>query len=192
MRASFEDQVQRFVGARRGRDRRSQLHFDVMSADEKAALSSRLRGGRPEKTISLDADHACPRDRVRQGRRRQVDADREPRRGAERRGREGRGARRRRLRPLDPAHARRAAAAGRRRHDDRAARAGRPEADVDRVLPRRQRAGDVARPDAAPRARAVPLRRVLGRARHARRRHAARNRRRRDLARPAAAARGGR
>ena len=31
-----------------------QLHFDVMSPDEKAALSSRLRGGRPEKTISLD------------------------------------------------------------------------------------------------------------------------------------------
>ena len=31
-----------------------QLHFDVMSADEKAALSSRLRGGRPEKTISLE------------------------------------------------------------------------------------------------------------------------------------------
>ena len=34
---------------------RSQLHFDVMSPDEKAALTSRLRGGRPEKTISLDA-----------------------------------------------------------------------------------------------------------------------------------------
>ena len=29
------------------------LHFDVMSPDEKAALSTRLRGGRPEKTISL-------------------------------------------------------------------------------------------------------------------------------------------
>ena len=41
----------------------------------------------------------------------------------------------------------------------------RPEADVDRLLPRRQRAGDVARADAAPRARAVPLRRALGRAR---------------------------
>jgi ATP-binding protein involved in chromosome partitioning len=30
------------------------LSFDVMSAEEKAALSSRLRGGRPEKAISLD------------------------------------------------------------------------------------------------------------------------------------------
>ena len=31
-----------------------ELRFDVMSADEKAALSTRLRGGRPEKTISLE------------------------------------------------------------------------------------------------------------------------------------------
>ena len=53
--------------------------------------------------------------------------------------RAGRCSRRRRLRPLDPAHARRAAAPGRRRHDDRAAGARRPEADVDRLLPRRQR-----------------------------------------------------
>ena len=52
MRASFEDQVQRFVGGVEG-VASVQLHFDVMSADEKAALSSRLRGGRPEKTISL-------------------------------------------------------------------------------------------------------------------------------------------
>ena len=53
MRSSFEDQVQRFVGAVEG-VASVQLHFDVMSPDEKAALSSRLRGGRPEKTISLD------------------------------------------------------------------------------------------------------------------------------------------
>jgi ATP-binding protein involved in chromosome partitioning len=53
MRASFEDQVQRFVGS--VEDVASvELHFDVMSPDEKAALSTRLRGGRPEKTISLD------------------------------------------------------------------------------------------------------------------------------------------
>src|SRR5262249_61929886 len=30
------------------------LEFDVMSPEEKAALSTRLRGGRPEKSISLD------------------------------------------------------------------------------------------------------------------------------------------
>ena len=53
MRSSFEDQVQRFVGAVEG-VASVRLHFDVMSPDEKAALSSRLRGGRPEKTISLD------------------------------------------------------------------------------------------------------------------------------------------
>ena len=52
MRSSFEDQVQRFVGAVEGVTA-VRLHFDVMSPDEKAALSSRLRGGRPEKTISL-------------------------------------------------------------------------------------------------------------------------------------------
>ena len=49
-------------------------------------------------------------------------------------------------------------------------------------------AGHVAWSDAAPRARAVPHRRALGRARRARRRHAAGNGRRGDLARPAAAA----
>ena len=52
MRSSFEDQVQRFVGAVEGVTA-VKLHFDVMSPDEKAALSTRLRGGRPEKTISL-------------------------------------------------------------------------------------------------------------------------------------------
>ena len=81
-------------------------------------------------------------------------------------------------------------AGARRQADDPAGRA-RHEADVDRLLPRRQRAADVARADAAPRARAVPAGRALGRARRARRRHAARHRRRLDLARPAAAARRG-
>ena len=52
MRASFEDQVQRFVGAVEGVSSVT-LAFDVMSPEEKAALSTRLRGGRPEKTISL-------------------------------------------------------------------------------------------------------------------------------------------
>ena len=52
MRSSFEDQVQRFVGAVEGVSS-VELHFDVMTAEEKAALSTRLRGGRPEKTISL-------------------------------------------------------------------------------------------------------------------------------------------
>ena len=168
-----------------------ELRFDVMSPEEKAALSTRLRGGRAGARDLARPGHARRRRRVRQGRRRQVDAHREPRRVARRARRAGGRARRRRLRPLDPAHARRAPAADRRRPDDRPARTRRSEADVDRLLPGRQQPGDVARADAAQGARAVPLRRPLGRARHARRRHAARHRRRRHLARPAASARRG-
>lgn len=58
LRSSFEEQVQRCVG---GLDHVTsvRLHFDVMSPDEKKALASRLRGGRPEKSVQLD-----PRTRV--------------------------------------------------------------------------------------------------------------------------------
>jgi len=58
LRNSFEEQVAEHVGTLPG-VRRVELRFDVMSPDEKAALTSRLRGGRPEKSISLD-----PRTRV--------------------------------------------------------------------------------------------------------------------------------
>ena len=154
-----------------------------MSPEEKAALSARLRGGRAERRNLARPGHARHRGRVRQGRRRQVDPDGESGRVARRARRAGGCARRRRLRPLDPAHARRAPAPDRGRPDDRPARSWRSEADVDRLLPRRQQPRHVAWADAAQGARAVPLRRALGRARHARRRHAARHRRRRDLAR---------
>ncbi len=53
LRASFQDQVDRHVGAVPGVTRVS-LEFDVMTPDEKAALASRLRGGRPAKEIRLD------------------------------------------------------------------------------------------------------------------------------------------
>jgi ATP-binding protein involved in chromosome partitioning len=53
LRNSFEEQVQRHVGAVPG-VASVRLEFDVMSPEEKAALSTRLRGGRPEKSISLD------------------------------------------------------------------------------------------------------------------------------------------
>jgi ATP-binding protein involved in chromosome partitioning len=53
LRNSFEEQVQRHVGAVPG-VASVELDFDVMSAEEKTALSTRLRGGRPEKAISLD------------------------------------------------------------------------------------------------------------------------------------------
>jgi ATP-binding protein involved in chromosome partitioning len=53
LRSSFEDQVGRHVGAVPGVTG-VELSFDVMSPEEKAALSTRLRGGRPEREISLD------------------------------------------------------------------------------------------------------------------------------------------
>jgi ATP-binding protein involved in chromosome partitioning len=58
LRNSFEEQVAEHVGAVPG-VARVELRFDVMSPDEKAALTTKLRGGRPEKSISLD-----PRTRV--------------------------------------------------------------------------------------------------------------------------------
>jgi ATP-binding protein involved in chromosome partitioning len=56
LRSSFEDQVQRAVGAVPGVERVS-LAFDVMSPDERQALTTKLRGGVTERTkgISLDA-----------------------------------------------------------------------------------------------------------------------------------------
>jgi ATP-binding protein involved in chromosome partitioning len=53
LRSSFQNQVAEHVGAVPGVER-VELRFDVMTAEEKAALSTKLRGGRPEKTISLD------------------------------------------------------------------------------------------------------------------------------------------
>jgi ATP-binding protein involved in chromosome partitioning len=53
LRHSFQDQVDRAVGAVPGVTGVS-LAFDVMSPEEKAALSTRLRGGRAEREISLD------------------------------------------------------------------------------------------------------------------------------------------
>jgi ATP-binding protein involved in chromosome partitioning len=58
LRSSFQDQVAEHIGSLPG-VQRVELRFDVMSPDEKAALTTKLRGGRPEKSISLD-----PRTRV--------------------------------------------------------------------------------------------------------------------------------
>ena len=128
--------------------------------------------------------------RLRQGRRRQVDDDRQPRRRAAGRGPRDGCARRRRLRLLDPAHARR-----RPRPDVNAERkiipptgAGRDQGDVDRLLPRAERRGRLARADAPQGDPAVPRGRRLGGARLPAARPAARHRRRLDDPRPAAAA----
>jgi len=52
LRQSFQDQVAQHVGAIEG-VRGVELRFDVMSPEEKTALSARLRGGRAEREISL-------------------------------------------------------------------------------------------------------------------------------------------
>src|SRR5262249_31348421 len=56
LRNSFEEQVQRHVGALDGVDSVTLL-FDVMSPEEKAALTQRLRGGVEQRSrgISVDA-----------------------------------------------------------------------------------------------------------------------------------------
>ena len=56
LRSSFQEQVQRTVGALPGVERVG-LAFDVMSPEERQALTARLRGGVTERTkgISLDA-----------------------------------------------------------------------------------------------------------------------------------------
>jgi ATP-binding protein involved in chromosome partitioning len=55
LRSSFQDQVAREVGALEG-VRSVRLDFDVMTPDERAALTAKLRGGRPEgdRVIQLD------------------------------------------------------------------------------------------------------------------------------------------
>jgi ATP-binding protein involved in chromosome partitioning len=58
LRNSFQEQVQQHVGAVDG-VAAVRLSFDVMTPDEKAALTTRLRGNRPEKSPQLD-----PRTRV--------------------------------------------------------------------------------------------------------------------------------
>src|SRR5207344_1691377 len=58
LRNSFQEQVAEHVGSVPGVDR-VELRFGVMTPEEKSALTTKLRGGRPEKSISLD-----PRTRV--------------------------------------------------------------------------------------------------------------------------------
>lgn len=52
LRSSFEEQVRLHVGAVEG-VAGVRLSFDVMTPDEKAALATRLRGGKPERTVKL-------------------------------------------------------------------------------------------------------------------------------------------
>ena len=54
LRSSFQEQVQTHVGSVPDVTA-VRLSFDVMTPDEKAALATRLRGGRTERTVQLDA-----------------------------------------------------------------------------------------------------------------------------------------
>ena len=162
--------------------------FDVLSADEKGQLQQKLGRNRlPQGALAKVRNVICVASG--QGRRRQVDGDREPRRGAGARGPLGGRARRRRVGLQHAAHARRAGQAARLRGaQDPAARfRRRREGDVDRLLRRGGRGRRVARADAAQGDPAVPRGRRLGRARLPAGRPAARDRRRLDDARPAAA-----
>jgi ATP-binding protein involved in chromosome partitioning len=55
LRSSFQDQVQEHVGAVAGVDT-VRLEFDVMSPDERAALTTKLRGGVAERTKGVSVD----------------------------------------------------------------------------------------------------------------------------------------
>jgi ATP-binding protein involved in chromosome partitioning len=57
LRSAFEDQVGRFVGAVPGVERVA-LEFDVMTPDERAALTTKLRGGVEQRSHGLSVDRA--------------------------------------------------------------------------------------------------------------------------------------
>ena len=128
---------------------------------------------------------------VGQGWRRQVERHHQPRGRAGPGRLLGRRRRRRHLRLLDPADARHRPPAHRDRPDAAAARAVGRALHLDRLLRARGRGRHLAWPDAAQGARAVPHRRVLGRARLPPHRHAARHRRHRPQPQPVPAARRG-
>ena len=168
-----------------------------MNDDELRALRERLHGD-PAATAGTQRRTATPRaapsrspipgrargapDRVGQGRRRQVVGDDEPRRRARAAGHavgiidaDVWGFSIPRMLGVDRPP-------GRARPDAPATRGTGRALHLDRLLRRRGPAGHLAGPDAAQGARAVPHRRVLGRARLPARRPAARHRRRLDLA----------
>jgi ATP-binding protein involved in chromosome partitioning len=58
LRNSFEEQVQRLVGGVQGVES-VRLGFDVMSPEEKQALTAKLRGGISERTKGIQVDASC-------------------------------------------------------------------------------------------------------------------------------------
>ena len=174
------------------------LTLGVMCAEQRAGLKDLLSDGKAQRDIHLRparlADQGV-RDRLRQGRRRQVVGHGQPRAGDGRPGAQGRSRRRRHLRPLGARDARcrgRQAHPGR-RPDHAGAHRVRRLGDLDRDAQAAARPGGrLARADARPGAGPDARRRLLGRPRRPAPRPAARHRRRRDLPGPAPARRRGR
>ena len=165
------------------------VHYGEMTQEQKTAAMQRARWNARENapTTEVPVDDPRPRDREREGRRRQVLGHREPRRRARR----ARAAPSASSTPTSGASASRACSAstaGSRRQPtarsiptrctSRTARSRRRRSAQGRVdgLPRRRREhrAHVARADPHQGARAVPHRRPLGRPRLPARRHAAR------------------
>ena len=186
----------------------STLDFTVMTDQEREDLRDQAARRRPAPPPARARPTATPRAQAipfaepgsktrpllissRQGRRRQVERHRQPRRRARPAGLLGRRRRRRHLRLLDPAHARHRPRPGRDRRDARAAGELGRALHLDRLLRARGPGRHLARPDAAQGARAVPHRRVLGRPRLPAHRHAARHRRHRPQPQPVPAPRRG-
>ena len=175
----------------RGHRRPGRPRRDVRGAAPGDADPAARRQGRAGDPVR-PADVADPRLRggERQGRRRQVLGHGEPGGGAGGLGLQGRPDRRRRLRALGAADARRHRASHQGREDDHASVVARREGDLDgHVQAAGQPADRVARADAGQGDAAVPGRRVLGRPRLPAARPAAGDRRRGDLARADAAER---
>ena len=176
-------------GARRRDARQRRLRRPHRHREGRAAAQARPPGGLPEGALAAGHEHHL--HRLRQGRRRQVVADRQPRAPRWR----PRASASACSTPTSGATRSRAcsasappAPAGQRRAQDPPARGPRPEGHVDRLLPQGGRGGRLARADAPQGAHAVPRGRRVGRARLPADRPAARHRRRLDDARPAAAA----
>ena len=192
MRETITDRVTSAVSAVPGVTA-VQVGLDVMSDEQRAELRKTVRGTDAAEPVipfaqpgSLTRVYAVASGKGGVGKSQRHG---QPGRGAGQARAVGRRRRRRHLRPLGAAHARRRRQADPGRLHDHAAAGPRREGHLDRHVHPGQHPGGLARADAAPRAAAVPRRRLLGRPRRAAARPAAGHRRRRDLGGPAGAQR---
>ena len=187
MRETITSRVTDGRGAGAGRPRRARRagRDERRAAHGVAPQPARRLGGAGDPVRPARLAHPRLLRGVGQGRGRQVVGHGQPGRGDGRARPVGGRRRRRHLRPLRAAHARHRRPAHQGREHDHAAAGARREGDLDRHVHAGQRRRGLARPDAAPRAAAVPRRRLLGRPGRAAARPPARHRRHRDLHRAA-------